>query len=231
MSAYGRDPSNGAPVSRARSALVYTATRPVRALTLVVCPAELDWRVPFVSALRAQALVWGGPGNLLVPAGPDALERPEFWAIHRALDPDAVLVHPGSWGDIKDLDRATFDAHETALRTQLQSQEFETFAIEDFLRRDAREPWRGGPEAGELKGLVDRGSMLHYRGEPEFGYTYWQPEIGYPWVSLLAFSRADLPDTVKVVYADGDLDLDLILASTLGQVSSAARDALASIRR
>jgi hypothetical protein len=209
-----------------RSTLVYTAMRPIRALTMVACPDGLDWRVPFIAALRAQVLIWGGQSNLLVPADADVLANPLLWAMHKTLDPEAVLLHPGSWGDIKDLVPARFDAHESDLRGQLESQGSTEPAIDDFLQRVPAEPWSEGLDADDLKPLVDRGAMLNFDGAPEFGVTSWRPGVGYPWVSLLDFPSADLPKDVAMGSGGGNLDFDLMLASTRGQVSSAGRAAL-----
>jgi len=208
------------------SKMVYTAMRPVRALTLVACPDELDWRVSFIAALRAQALVWGGQGNLLVPASGAKNHHAAFWAIAAALDPDAVLFHPGYWGDIKDLVPAEFDKHQSDLRRQLASQEFGAAAIEDYLSREATEPWHDAPDDGDLSPLVERGAMLQHEGSPELGFTSWTPDIGYPWVSILEYPAEVLPRSVSALYADGNLDLELLLAGSRGQCSSAATAAL-----
>jgi hypothetical protein len=208
------------------SKMVYTAMRPVRALTLVACPDDLDWRVPFIAALRAQTLVWGGQGNLFVPASGAKQDHPAFWAIAEALDPDAVLFHPGSWGDIQDLLPAEFDKHQSGLRTQLASQGFGSAAIDDYVSRESTEPWHDAPDDDELAPLVERGAMLHHEGSPEFGFTSSTPEIGYPWVSVLDYPAEALPGPVSAVHSDGDLDLELLLAATRGQFSSAATTAL-----
>jgi hypothetical protein len=56
-----------------------------------------------ISALRGEAATWGGAANLVVPWTADLLDRPELWAIARALDPDAIQMAPLSEGDLKAL--------------------------------------------------------------------------------------------------------------------------------
>jgi hypothetical protein len=59
--------------------------------------------VRVIGALRAQTRVWGGQSNLPVPLDEGTFEHPALWALPRALDPDAVMVHSTAWLDLEDL--------------------------------------------------------------------------------------------------------------------------------
>src|SRR5438093_1584534 len=202
--------------------------RPVRGLGLVSCLPDVDWRISFIAALRAQVLVWGGQGNLLVPVAADVLDHPAFWAIVDALDPDALILHPGAWGDLRDVDHPAYAEHVTHLRAELTAKDFSEEVIEQFLSGLDEQHLHGDIDPDRFTPLLDRGAMLHHDGTPETGVVGWKPAVGYPWVNALDLRAEAHPSPIVDVHAGEDLDLNLLLASSRGQLSSAGASAVAA---
>lgn len=58
------------------------------------------------AALAAQASVWGGFGNLVIPWTPDLLKNDLFWAIVERFDPDSFAVFNPTYAEVADFDPA-----------------------------------------------------------------------------------------------------------------------------
>jgi hypothetical protein len=133
--------------------------RPARGLGLVSCFGDVDWRVSVISALRAQALVWGGQGNLLIPITGDPFDHPAFWAITEALDPDWLIFHPGTWGDLHDLNHDAYVERIQTLRAELTARDFSEEAIEQFLSGYDDEHLGAGLDPDQFAPLLDHGAV------------------------------------------------------------------------
>lgn len=70
------------------------AARPHRLAVFVPVAVDgLDWRRSLAVAMAAQAGVWGGQGNLLLPYTEDFTDREVFWRLTEVFDPDSLVLH------------------------------------------------------------------------------------------------------------------------------------------
>jgi hypothetical protein len=165
---------------------VATPVRPVRGLVLVPQFTDVDWRITMTAALRAQAAVWGGQGNIPVPCTNELLENPLFWSICTALDPDAVLVHPGYRTDLKDLVPDVY-GHQMQARRQALTGQFEEQVVAADLARYETEPLTTGPLPDNWGSvLCERGAFFNHNGAPELTTTQADGKVGWPFVSASA---------------------------------------------
>jgi hypothetical protein len=58
-------------------------------------------------ALRAQTRLWGGSASIMLPCTKDFADDALFWELIEAQDPDAVVVHPGTYDELLERWRPT----------------------------------------------------------------------------------------------------------------------------
>lgn len=214
-----------ASISRSSPVLAaYRVARPVRAVVLVNLPDKVPWQIAMIAALRAQTITWGGAGNLLVPWTPDLLERREFWAICRALDPDVVLVNSSAAADVIDLLPDLGASEDEAFRVRAREQGFPEQGIEDALTRARREPVDVAPAKALLTTLAQRLPLLQRSGRAVFKHASARTGSGFPCVGVTQL--ADRPAWVGSYTLRGDADLQLLLATEQGDVHPEAAQAL-----
>jgi hypothetical protein len=205
----------------------YTAMRPVRALVLVPEIKGVEWQAIFTSALRAQALIWGGSANLPVPFTSDTLDHPLFWSLLNALDPDALLVHPGSWADIEDLKPQPYESGMANWREQLAAKGVTGPTAEEFLEREVvGDPFTGvALDSDEEDLLWRRGAFLHHDRHIELGMTGASHPVQFPFIRVLSLADRWLPSTVEDRTCAASLNSQLALAASVGQLAPTQRAA------
>jgi hypothetical protein len=200
---------------------VNSATRPARAIVFVPAVDGLEWQYPFIGALRAQTRVWGGQSNLPVPLGDGTFDHPALWALLRALDPDAVIVHHTAWLDLEDLKPERYAEYRDRTVEQLRGQGFEEPTIAHYLKElpDHRLTDRVlAPEEERL--LLRRAPFLHL-DHVQAGYTGGSGGPGHPFVDALKLRIESLPDPLAGLSCPFSIDGQLALAADGGQFSPA----------
>jgi hypothetical protein len=178
----------------------YRLTRPARGLVLVPLVDGIPWQATMTSALRGQAATWGGAANLPVPWTEDLVERPEFWALVEALDPDAVLLPTLSRSDLHGI------VHGVEARPAggVVSQDDMPLG-----RPDARSVLEA--LAGRLPILQRNGMGRPHNVAPEKG-------AGFPFIGIATIE--ELPAVAGVRFP-ADPDLGLLLAAERGDLHDA----------
>jgi hypothetical protein len=204
--------------------------RPVRALILVPTPTGFAWQSSFLGALRAQTCVWGGQSNLPIPLEEGTFDHPALSQIADCLDPDAVIVHAGSWADLEDVYPERLQAELGRIQAALTKRGHRPEAIERFLselpEQPLTEPWQS--EEAE-RALIARVAPFHHGSHisTSMSSAAWSP--GHPFVDALKLARSWLPATVREIRCPLALDAELAIAADTGQLSPTKRRELESI--
>ena len=134
-------------------ATAYLAARPAARRRPRGCSARTCDGRPLFSTRYAGNRVFGVvSGAVLLPCTPGFADDPLFWALAAAQDPDAVVVHPGTYGEIeRAFEPDLFHRVEAEQRQDLQGR-FGGRAIEDAIKQ-----WRDEP----LRAPGGRGAARH----------------------------------------------------------------------
>jgi hypothetical protein len=178
----------------------------VRALVLVPLPEGVPWQTAMMVALRGQAATWGGAANLVVPWTSDLLERPELWAIARALDPDVVCVARAKGPDL-----------------------LGTVREDDPLLgvRNVLGPINKAESEAVLSEFGRRLPVLQRNGQPRVLFSGGNG-LSFPGVSVDAIGGELGP--ARGLRCSKDIDLGLMLAAEAGDVTEAMVETLARRR-
>jgi hypothetical protein len=118
-----------------RQVTIYLAVRPVRAVVLVPLYSNLRWQVSVLNALRAQTRFWGGSGGLPLPLTQGFGDSALFWAIAAVQDPDALVLHPGTQAELRELEPEVFAQTEERTRQSVADQGFTGSVADDAVER------------------------------------------------------------------------------------------------
>jgi hypothetical protein len=207
---------------------VSSAMRPIRTVVFVPLIDGVEWQHIFTGALRAQVRVWGGQSNFPVPLNDDSLDHTVLWALLRALDPDAVIVHRTTWADLEDLRGDLYQDHRERTRAELEERGFPEQVIANHLEELPGQALTGRQLSDEeATRLLERGPFLAHGNHPMTGYTGGSGGAGFPFVDALALRRDLLPNPMASVTCPSSPDGQLGLAADGGQFSPTAERELA----
>lgn len=179
--------------------------RPARGLVLVHIPDGVPWQVAMLLALRGQATTWGGSANIVVPWTDDLIDRYEFLALARALDPDCVISATLSEEDVAGcLGTVEPDERAAVRRTTMPLPRPDAKAIANAI-------------ALRLPVLQRKNSSVMVNVAPTKGG-------GFPFVPV---SELDQLPSVGIPRFSTDLDLSLLLAAEYGDITDEAVQHLA----
>jgi hypothetical protein len=188
----------------------------------------LDWEIPFTAALRAQCLVWGGTGNLPVPAVEGLTDHPVYRAIVDMLDPDAVVVHDLTFADLQDLAPERFAEREHALREGLDGKGYDEVIAEEATQRalvDPIDPRLFDREAGVP--FLARHAFLHNDGHIQQMRSRVGGRAPYPFVNSLEIVAPPRPEAISERHTTLSAAAQLALAAEGGQITPWERTRLA----
>lgn len=202
----------------------YLAARPLRAIVLVALFSNVRWQASILNALRAQTRFWGGSGSIILPCTPQFADEPLFWALVEAQDPDAVVMHPGTFAELESLEPELYEDREAAQRSELVGR-FSKQAIDAYIERWRDEPLVNASLDEVISSeIVRRVAPLHHDHRAEIEGAGLTVAPGFPFTD--AFNFVELPGQVVVpTTTGGDTDA-LQLAAEAGGLSSTQIEAL-----
>ena len=196
----------------------YLAARPLRAVVLVAMFSDVRWQSSLLSALMAQNRFWGGSGSILLPCTAKFADDPLFWALLEAQDPDAVVLHPGTFAELEPLEPELYREREAAHRAELDGR-FSPATIEDAIKQWRDEPLVGASLDDSISSqIVRRVATLHHQGRPEIESAGTSVAPGFPFTDV--FKATELPDRVVVPTSAGTVNDALQLAAEAGSLSA-----------
>jgi hypothetical protein len=80
---------------------VTLSARPPRLAVFLPLAENVPWHRTYELALAAQSRLWGGSGNLILPASADIADNELFWALAERFDADYFAVATFTYGDMR----------------------------------------------------------------------------------------------------------------------------------
>jgi hypothetical protein len=208
-----------------RQVTTYLAIRPARAVVLVPVYSDVPWQVSMLCALRAQSRFWGGSGAIVLPP-PRALDDQLFWALAQAQDPDAFVVHPGTWGELRDFVPEAFTAAEQRVRKELTEKGFTGSVTDKEVDRWRDEALSTPAVESDLAAeLIRRLAPFHHSDYPDTIGSWVRSAPGFPFTD--AFALRGLPERATSPHTD-DLNDAVQLAAEVGSWSQDQEEAARS---
>jgi hypothetical protein len=200
--------------------------RPVRACVVVPAVEGVAWERLVEHALAAQARVWGGTYNLVVPTGWEIADDELFWRLVDRFDPDLVALHLPTYADVEEIAPEKYAEAIDRADQQLRNLEFdeETRAREITRLRD-EVFWQLELSAELRSKLVERVAPLRMGDDdPRSVYVDGTRPPSYPLTDVAALR--ELPGTVLDVRSTLD-DVDqLMLTHAVGRLLASFKSAL-----
>ena len=199
-----------------RQVTTYLAIRPVRGVVLVPLYTDVPWQVSMFCALRAQSRFWGGSAAIALPP-PRALDDQLFWSLAEAQDPDAFVVHPGTWGELRDFVPEAYTDAEQRVRKELTEKGFTGSVADEAVDRWRDEALsRPGVEGDLAAELIRRLAPFHHSDYPDAIGSWVENAPGFPFTD--AFALRGLPQPVTSPHTE-DLNDAVQLAAEVGSWS------------
>jgi hypothetical protein len=118
------------------------SARPPRLAVFVPMHEEMPWERCFEVALATQSRLWGGSGNLLLPAGADVHDNQLFWALADRLDADYYTAASFTPRDLATVNPEWFERWRINLRQALDrdTPDVPEDGKQRFIGQQAEEP-------------------------------------------------------------------------------------------
>jgi hypothetical protein len=212
------DSARQAPLS------IALVARPARACVLVPNVEGVPWGATVEHALAAQTGVWGGTGNLVVPTGWELADDEIFWRIVDLFDPDLVVLHTLTYGDVREVAPEQHAAQLERDDRELRGLGFSDAQREETLRRREDEAAWAIDVSDRLAGLmIDRVAPLHHERDLHVTVINGRSAAGSPFTDVARLR--ELPPRVSWPTTEDPL-LRLLLTHAYGRVLPSLRERL-----